>query len=258
MQIIALPAFDDNYIWSLSHGGFVAVVDPGDEKPVLQYLKDTKQDLVEIFITHHHADHVGGVERLTEAYPHAKVYGPFAENVSCIEVGLAGGDQLTCLGTFPVIVMDVPGHTHGHIAYDIQVQDQHHLFCGDVLFSAGCGRVFEGTPATMFSSLQQIARLDPKTLIYSAHEYTLSNIKFARVYEPSNRALLKWEQDALALRMANQPTLPTSLQHELEVNPFLRTYSEEIRLNLNALNQLLVTDDLSTFTALRACKNTFR
>jgi len=221
MNLLALPAFDDNYIWMLHDGHDAVVVDPGDETPVLDALRAHSLRLAAILVTHHHADHVGGVAALRQA-TQAAVYGPAGEAIPEPFVPLAGGDQLAVLGQrFDVV--DVPGHTAGHIAYvEHGAAAEPLLFCGDTLFSAGCGRLFEGTPAQMHASLQKLAALPPDSRVCCTHEYTLSNLRFAAAVEPDNAAIARHTAHCRALRAAGRPTLPSHIALELEINPFLR------------------------------------
>jgi len=222
VKIDPIPAFDDNYIWLLSNreSGSAAVVDPGDEAPVLESLRERGLNLEAILITHKHGDHVGGVGALREAFPGAEVYGPLHEKIRGITRPLKQGDRVRLTGTGAEFqVLDVPGHTEGHIAY----YDGGVLFCGDTLFAAGCGRVFSGTPEQLYESLRRIAALPPETLIYCAHEYTLDNLGFARWVEPDNPDLLDRQTETESLRARNRPTVPSTLRLELRSNPFLRT-----------------------------------
>ena len=198
------------------------VVDPGDAQPVLEALQQLGLQLEAILVTHHHPDHIGGVDALRNATG-ARVFGPTREAIPEPLSRLADGDQFQSLGlTFHVI--DVPGHTAGHIAYYCaNVDGAPLLFCGDTLFSGGCGRLFEGSPAQMLASLDKLAALPESTRVCCTHEYTLSNLKFAAVVEPSNQALARYTVTAQALRSRLQPTLPSTILLELQINPFLRT-----------------------------------
>jgi hydroxyacylglutathione hydrolase len=225
LQVWPIPAFDDNYIWCIHDGVSALVVDPGDAGPVLDYLESQSLTLTGILITHHHADHTGGIQDLlayvaTDSLP---VYGPVAESIPGRTVALMEGDRVECPApAIAFAVLEVPGHTLGHIAY-FAAADKPMLFCGDTLFASGCGRLFEGTPTQMTSSLGKFAALPPETAVYCTHEYTLSNIRFALAVEPANADLIAWSEKAQALRQSNQPTLPTSIGHELRVNPFMRS-----------------------------------
>lgn len=226
LQVHPLSAFDDNYIWLLDEGnGRAAVVDPGDADPVLSHLRRSNLQLSAILITHKHFDHVGGIEQLKQAYPGAIVYGPAAEAINGLDIVLHGGQVVDIPGmAFGPEVIDVPGHTEGHIAY----LGEGNLFCGDTLFACGCGRVFSGTMNQLHQSLGTIAALPPATQVYCAHEYTLDNIGFARWVEPGNTALLERERQVSELRDRGMPSVPSTLQLELETNPFMRTRQDGV------------------------------
>jgi hydroxyacylglutathione hydrolase len=222
LQIHPLPAFEDNYIWVVQQtgGNSCVVVDPGDEDPVLDYLRSQGLALSAILITHGHGDHTGGVRGLKQQWPEAVVYGPSHERVPVVEQHLGEGDDLSLadLG-FRCRVMEVPGHTSGHVAYRLG----NALFCGDTLFAGGCGRVFSGTHDQLSDSLRRIAALPPETLVYCAHEYTLANLGFALWVEPDNAAIVARREAEETKRLQERPTVPSSLGLELETNPFLRT-----------------------------------
>ncbi|MBV8124791.1 MAG: hydroxyacylglutathione hydrolase [Burkholderiaceae bacterium] len=235
MELIAIKAFTDNYIWMLHKDGQAIVVDPGDAAPVLHALKERRLELAAILVTHHHADHVGGLAELapllrqTETSP--PIYGPAAERIPGPHIALAGGDRLSLLGQ-ALRVLEVPGHTAGHIAYLIDAPSdggEPILFCGDTLFSGGCGRLFEGTAAQMYNSLQTLAALPGGTRVCCAHEYTLSNLRFACAVEPGNKVLTDYQRWCEAQRAMDLPTLPSSIGRELAVNPFLRCEEVEVR-----------------------------
>jgi hydroxyacylglutathione hydrolase len=218
-----LLAFNDNYIW-LIHGSdskHVAIVDPGDATPVLKLLQQDGLTPVAILITHHHGDHVGGVTELLSHYD-IPVYGPAREQIPGITHPLQGGETITLSldaeNDTHFRVMFVPGHTAGHIAYFGHGM----LFCGDTLFTAGCGRLFEGSAEQMHAAMEQIAALPDETGIYCAHEYTLDNLVFARVVEPESPALLRRIDDCHRLRDQGLPTVPAPLALEKATNPFLR------------------------------------
>jgi hydroxyacylglutathione hydrolase len=215
-----IPAFADNYIWLLHRAGSreAVVVDPGDAKPVLRVLAERDLPLSAILITHHHGDHTGGIRGLTQHFPGVTVYGPARETIAGLTRRLREGDVVEALGA-SFQVMEVPGHTAGHIAY----YGEGALFCGDTVFACGCGRLFEGTAEQMHASLSKIATLPGDTLVYCAHEYTLANIGFAKWVEPNNPDLLQRERDDQARRGLNLPTVPSRLDLERGTNPFLRS-----------------------------------
>jgi len=254
MTLLPLPAFDDNYIWMLHDGHQALVVDPGDEQPVLQALQAQGLQLKAILVTHHHADHVGGVDELRAATG-AAVYGPAGETMPEPLQRLGDGDTLDLLGLH-FTVLDVPGHTAGHIAYFSDNGGQPLLFCGDTLFSGGCGRLFEGTPAQMLASLDRLAALPDSTRVCCAHEYTLSNLRFARAVEPDNTALQDYSRQCEALRARQLPTLPSTIAVERDINPFLR--SRQTAVTRAVLARAAASDEIGIFAALREWKNQFK
>ena len=258
MNLLPLPAFTDNYIWMLHDGREAIVVDPGDAAPVVQALQRLGVQLRAILVTHHHPDHVGGVDALRDATG-AVVYGPARERIPEPCVRLTQGDTLSALGLH-FDVLDVPGHTAGHIAYYCPAMDGAPLlFCGDTLFSGGCGRLFEGTPAQMLDSLDQLATLPDSTRVCCTHEYTLSNLQFARTVEPGNAKLLNYSSQCEALRANDQPTLPSYIALERDINPFLRVRHTAVAQAAHdhdaRVNQ---ADAVAVLAALRQWKNEFR
>jgi hydroxyacylglutathione hydrolase len=255
LKLEALPAFDDNYIWMLHDGQRALVVDPGDADVVILALKRLSLRLETILVTHHHIDHTGGVDVLRDTTG-AMVFGPLTETMPEPIRRLEGGDKVEAIGlTFDVI--DVPGHTSGHIAfYAESVDGEPLLFCGDTLFSGGCGRLFVGTPAQMLDSLNKLADLPSHTRVCCTHEYTLSNLKFARAVEPNNAELIQYQQQCMAMREAGVPTLPSTIARELQINPFLRSDQAEV---VHAAQKLVptATDAVAVFTAIRQWKNNF-
>ncbi len=250
-----LPAFSDNYIWMLHDGRTAWVVDPGDAAPVLTALHSHGLALGGILVTHHHADHVGGVQALRPVL-NGPVFGPARERIPEPFTPLNDGDVVELLGLrFQVI--DVPGHTAGHIAYaQLDAAAEPLLFCGDTLFSAGCGRLFEGTPAQMSNSLARLATMPADTRVCCTHEYTLSNLKFATAVEPGNVDVLHHTRACQALRQAGQPTLPSSMDLERRINPFLRC--SEPAVVAAARRQGADNDDaVAVLAALREWKNRF-
>ena len=256
MDLIALPAFEDNYLWLLHDGQQALVVDPGDAAPVQAALRRLGLRLACILVTHHHGDHTGGVTALREASG-ATVYGPARERIPEPFTPLAGGDRLRVLG-LDFEVLDVPGHTAGHIAFFARdVDGAPLLFCGDTLFSGGCGRIFEGTPAQMLASLDALAALPADTRVCCAHEYTLGNLRFACAVEPGNRVLADYQRHCQQLREAGQPTLPSSIGTERAINPFLRSREPAVTQAVQARTPS-ATGDVAVFAALREWKNEFR
>jgi hydroxyacylglutathione hydrolase len=256
MHLLPIPAFDDNYLWLLHDGKRALVVDPGDAGPVQRALDEHALQLESILVTHHHADHTGGVDALREATG-AQVWGPGTERIPGPYTHLKGGDTASALGlAFQVI--DVPGHTAGHIAYYApDVNGKPLLFCGDTLFSGGCGRLFEGTPAQMLASLDKLAALPGNTVVCCTHEYTLSNLRFAMAVEPGNTDLAAYQAKCIRLREQGQPTLPTSITQELLINPFLRTRQATIMQAARNFDAS-ARDDVTVFAAIRQWKNQFK
>jgi hydroxyacylglutathione hydrolase len=255
-SIIPIPAFRDNYIWLIRHGRKAAVVDAGDAAPVLAYLEREALDLVAILATHHHNDHVGGNTALLERFA-VPVYGPARESIPGRTHALSEGDRIVVSGidaTFDVL--DIPGHTSGHIAF-VGAVDGPALFCGDTLFAVGCGRLFEGTPEQMWSSLGKLAQLSPDTRVYCGHEYTLANIRFALAVEPDNAALVARRSREEARRARGEPTLPSTIADERATNPFLRAAMPNVKAAAEAHAHRSLDGDVASFAELRAWKNAF-
>jgi hydroxyacylglutathione hydrolase len=254
INVVPIPAFQDNYLWLIHDGTYAAVVDPGDAAPVADYLTQHGLKLAAIMITHHHADHIGGLLALKSQFSVPVVYGPAGEEIEGLTERLMEGDAITVphLG-LSFSVLDIPGHTAGHIAY----LGDGRLFCGDTLFAGGCGRVFEGTMPQMRASLAKLKGLPGDTLVYCAHEYTLTNLKFARAVEPDNAVLARRETHDKATRAAQQPTVPTRIGIERDTNPFLRWDAPEVIASAEkrAGKDHLNPDEV--FTSIREWKNSF-
>ena len=256
LDIYPVPAFTDNYIWLLHNGRHAAVVDPGEAAPVLAYLEQHALSLCAILCTHHHGDHVGGVAELCEVY-NVPVYGPRAENISSVTVPLGEGDRVDIpeLG-LKLDVIDVRGHTRGHIAYLLPGMPGS-VFCGDTLFGCGCGRLFEGTMEELHHALQRLAALPGDTRVYCAHEYTEANIRFALACEPGNQRLQQRASETRALRTAGKPSLPSSIALEQATNPFLRCAEPEVIRAAQQSGHAAANDEFAVFSALREWKNRF-
>ncbi|MCC7327967.1 MAG: hydroxyacylglutathione hydrolase [Burkholderiales bacterium] len=257
VSIIPIPAFADNYIWLLRDRANAVVVDPGDAAPVLDYLVREDLALTGVLATHHHNDHVGGIPALLERYA-VPVFGPARESIPGRSRAIAAGD-VVCLPGLPVTLtgIDIPGHTAGHIAFFGDVDGQPSLFCGDTLFAAGCGRLFEGTPGEMWKSLSTLADLPAATRVYCGHEYTLANLRFALAVEPDNATLRERARSEQAKRDRGEPTLPTSIGLELATNPFLRVSLPNVKAAVERHAGSSVADDVAVFAALREWKNRF-
>jgi hydroxyacylglutathione hydrolase len=256
--LIPIPALADNYIWMVQKNGHALIVDPGEPAPV-EALLSHGLTLEAILITHHHNDHTGGVRALQQRTG-ARVYGPRAENLPACDVPLSEGDHVDLPGIgLQFDVLDIPGHTAGHIAYVGLIDAERPvIFCGDTLFAAGCGRLFEGTPAQMLESLSKIGNLRPDTLVCCAHEYTAANIRWALQVEPDNVALQARARDTARLRAQNQPTLPSRLDLELRTNPFMRTWQPDVRAAADHRAARRLDSPPAGFDCLRQWRNDFR
>jgi hydroxyacylglutathione hydrolase len=253
LQVVPVAAFKDNYVWTLRNASHAAVVDPGEARPVLDYLKRERLTLAAILATHHHPDHVGGIAELRGSFD-VPVYGPKNEPIATLTRPVSEGDTVSIpeLGaTFSVL--DIPGHTRAHIAY----YGAGSLFCGDTLFACGCGRLFEGTAEQMYASLKKLAALPDDTRVYCGHEYTLANIGFAKAVEPDNAALEQREARDRQLRAEGKPTLPSRLGEEKATNPFLRCLEPAVIESANKYLGKRVADPVRVFAAIRDWKNQF-
>ena len=253
MNIVPIPAFQSNYLWSIEDGTSAVIVDPGEAYPVISHMENSELDLKYILITHHHPDHVGGIRQLKKHFPDCQVYGPASENIPMIDFKLKENDEvdLGSLGEYKVL--DIPGHTAGHIAY----YDQQNAFVGDTVFAVGCGRLFEGTPSQMVNSFTKIKALSPQTKLFCAHEYTQSNIEFALAVDPDNKALQKRKGECEDLRQQNIPTVPSTLEQELETNPFLRCHLPHIQQAASRQSGKKIDNEIETFAAIRRWKDSF-
>jgi len=252
-QVTPIPAFDDNYIWALHDERAAVIVDPGDAAPVIDFLQERRLSLAAILVTHHHADHIGGIDALCRAHP-APWFAPEDERIANAPRRVRDGERIR-LPHFDIemTVIAVPGHTRTHVAY----HGAGMLFCGDTLFAAGCGRLFEGTAQQMHASLSAFARLPDDTRVYCAHEYTLSNIRFARAAEPDNAALIRFEAAARAQRENGVPTLPTTIGQEKAINPFMRAGEPGVIASASAHAGRTLTDPVSVLAEIREWKNHF-
>jgi len=254
VTVTPIPAFEDNYIWCLgdANSDYAVVVDPGDDNPVRDYLREKGLKLAAILVTHKHGDHTGGIRGLLADWPGIPVYGPENEPIRTLTQRVAEGDRIEIpeiAATF--VVLDVPGHTEGHVAY--LAGDR--LFCGDTLFAAGCGRVFSGTHEQLYASLSKIASLPPQTRLYCAHEYTLANLGFAEWVEPESVAIRRRIERDSATRRRNEPTVPSLLADELETNPFLRSHIPQVIEAAERHAGRPLAEGAETFTAIRSWKD---
>lgn len=268
ISITPIPAFKDNYLWLIHQQNKALIVDPGDAQPVIDYLQQHRLDLIGILLTHHHADHTGGVAALKKQYQ-CTVWGPNDPRMSMIDHYCQQPQEIVFQQLkVKFKVLDVVGHTAYHIAYLMQPEMTHdslsaadladqHLFCGDTLFSAGCGRLFEGSPQQMLESLRKIQQMADNTLIYPAHEYTQANIDFAVKLEPDNQQLLDYQKQVIDLREKNTPSLPTNVKQEKQINPFLRCKQTSIIQSAEKYAKHPLNSELEVFATIRKWKDQF-
>lgn len=254
LTVFPIPAFQDNYIWVLHNDRFAILVDPGDATPCVDYLTACELELVAILNTHHHADHTGGNPELAARY-YCRIIGPASEHIPACTERVKGGDT----AVIPELdlqfqVIATPGHTLGHIAY----YGANRLFCGDTLFACGCGRLFEGTPDMMLASLESLSRLPDSTEIFCAHEYTLSNIRFAKTVDGDNPALFEREMAETAKRQQGLPTLPSTLALEKATNPFLRCHEKALARAAERYLKHASPNTVEIFAAIRKMKDQFQ
>jgi len=253
IKIESIEAFTDNYIWLVTTNEGSIVIDPGESSNVINYLDNNQLDLKAIFITHHHFDHTGGINEITSYYP-VNVFGPI-NNVETINKRLKDGDRVSIIG-IDFEIIEIPGHTLDHIAYFSENNGNPILFCGDTLFAAGCGRVFEGTFEQMYESIIKLKNLPINTKIYCGHEYTLSNLEFAKEAEPFNQDTLSRYNNVLKLREKGTPSIPSLLSTELKTNPFLRCDNKEVQENISTKFKT-TKESKEIFKALRLWKDNF-
>jgi hydroxyacylglutathione hydrolase len=255
-SIIPIPAFRDNYIWAVRSGPHAAVVDPGDAAPVLAWLAQNHVELTAILATHHHADHVGGVPALRARFD-VPVFGPAHESIPERTHPLGEGDRIVVPGLDLMLsVFDIPGHTAGHIAYYAMPPDPL-VFCGDTMFAAGCGRLFEGTPEQMWASLSKLMTLDQNTLVYCGHEYTLANLRFAKAVEPGSRDIDARVVNETRKRERGEPTLPSTIGAERATNPFVRANLPDVMRSASRRAGREIADPVESFAVLREWKDHF-
>lgn len=253
LTILPVPALTDNYVWLLksSSGPETIILDPGEAEPVINAISQQQLKPIAILNTHQHYDHVNGIKSLVETYQ-LPVYGSSAEFVPCLTHDLKDKQSVFVDSAFPEFeILNIPGHTAGHIAY--LYEDK--LFSGDTIFSAGCGRLLGGTAEQLFDSIQQLCRLPKHTKIYATHEYTEQNLLFAKLIEPENEALISYQQEVRQLRKQGQVTLPTTIEQELAINPFLRCEQPAVKESVSRYAERDLIEPKEVFAALRIWKD---
>jgi hydroxyacylglutathione hydrolase len=254
IKIESIEAFTDNYIWLITTIEGSIVIDPGESSKIINFLKEKQLNLKAILVTHHHFDHTGGIKEILFHFP-VDVFGPFNNGIENINKKLKDGDKVSIIG-IEFEIIEIPGHTLDHIAFYSENNGSPILFCGDTLFAGGCGRVFEGTSDQMYESLKKLKILPDNTSVYCGHEYTLSNLKFAKEAEPFNQNTLSRYNEVLELREKGFPSIPSSLSTELKTNPFLRSDVEEVQENIS-IKFKTTKEPKEIFKALRSWKDNF-
>ncbi|TRX56745.1 hydroxyacylglutathione hydrolase [Thalassomonas sp. M1454] len=268
-EIKAIHAFSDNFIWCIinTSNSHCVLVDPGDANVCIDFIEQNNLHLTDILITHHHSDHVGGLAQLLE-FAKANgsaitIYGPATENIKLLDQKLVQDDVISLFDSaLSFSVIDLPGHTSGHIAYycaclNNSTDKDDVLFCGDTLFSGGCGRLFEGTAAQMLNSLTKLSNLPEHTKVYCAHEYTLANLHFARTIEPKNSQLQSYYEKVVDLRAKDIATIPSTIGLEKQINPFLRSHCSSIKQVAEQQSTQLLETDVKVFAIIRSLKDNF-
>mgnify|MGYP000353065008 CR=1 FL=1 len=262
VSVTALEAFSDNYIWAIANKNKAALVDPGDADVCINFLENNQLVLNAILITHHHVDHTGGIKKLV-TYCQQKqwpltVYGPAQENIPCCDTKLVQNDVVNLSDlAINFNVIELPGHTSGHIAYFAEGSLEPLLFCGDTLFSGGCGRLFEGTAEQMLNSLTKLSNLPESTKVFCAHEYTQANLKFALSVDPKNEILINYSKRVDELRAKEQATIPSTIMIEKQINPFLRSHEHALQESAKQFDNNTQATSLDAFTTIRRWKDQF-